>query len=117
MCAEFVSEEMLMVHSSVTPDTMQEDVKFAYVASLIREKNIAAIKDLLRNHPTLHTKRNIRFNECLPHVAAEVDSIVICDLLKLRGADCNVKDSFGNTALHIAAFHNSVNVLQWMLRT
>ncbi|CAD7947185.1 unnamed protein product [Amoebophrya sp. A120] len=51
------------------------------------------------------------------HAAALVDNVELCELFLKRGADLYAVDSFGRTALHIAAAHGSDAVLDLLLVT
>lgn len=46
----------------------------------------------------------------LLHLVAMEDAKEICEFLIGNGADVNLKDEFGNTPLHHAAFYGSLNV-------
>jgi len=117
MCAQQGHHDVLMLLLSI--DGIEINSKNALdgcsaLQDACKQCNICIVKTLLEhgadiNCTTIHNVSSL-------HVAAQLNSTELCDLLLSRdNIDINIKNSCGYTPLHDAAYKNNINIVKILL--
>ena len=90
--------------------------KFCYEDDSVSEsENIAVAKALLKANPD--TSKANEFGETPLHIASTKGNLALVQLIYENGADIDVKNRDGWSALHCAAYFNHLKIVMTMTKT